>query len=656
MTARAGSLLAGYAVRLVLTLLLVAGLATVLAGRALADERILSFDSDVTINADGVLDVTETIRVTAEHAQIKRGIFRDFPLRFDDGTGTIRRVSFDVTGVTRDGQREDWFVERNDKIARLYIGNKDRFVSRGEHTYVISYKSDRQIRFFDAHDELFWNVTGNAWSFPIDKAGATVRLPAGGKINDVVFFTGPQGSTDRNARADVAADANSARFEATRPLGPREGLTVGVKFAKGLVAAPSREQELRWMMRDNLSIAVLAGCLLLLLGYYGFAWNLVGRDPPAGVIVPRWDAPEGISPALTNYIDRKGISGQGWDGIASAILSLAVKGHLRIDDVKGDTKLILQDRRPGGPLPTGERAILDSIKQNGGKVELSKAGGEKVKRLNSRFVSAMEKEHRKKFYVANWIWIAGGFLLSLICIVAIAATGGFSEDQIVSLLMVSVFGGFGLFIVLPLLRDFGSGLKGKFQTIFMGAGALFIIFNGAMKFLTGASSGGMYLAIAGVLALVMVNVVFFFLMGAPTPLGRRMMDGIEGMKTYISLAESDRLNLQGAPAMSPQHFETILPYAVALRLEKPWTQAFQTWLLSAAAAGAATAAYHYGPDWYSGRNFRADRFGETMEGVTKGLESSMAAAMPVPKSSSSGFSGSGGFSGGGGGGGGGGGW
>ena len=27
------------------------------------------------------------------------------------------------------------------------------------------------------HDELYWNVTGNAWKFPIDVATATVLLP-----------------------------------------------------------------------------------------------------------------------------------------------------------------------------------------------------------------------------------------------------------------------------------------------------------------------------------------------------------------------------------------------------------------------------------------------------------------------------------------------
>ncbi len=82
----------------------------------------------------------------------------------------------------------------------------------------------------------------------------------------------------------------------------------------------------------------------------------------------------------------------------------------------------------------------------------------------------------------------------------------------------------------------------------------------------------------GIGGIVLVNVLFFFLMGAPTPLGRRLMDGIEGLRLYLTVAERDRMNMQGAPTMSPQHFETLLPYAVALGVEKPWSRTFETWL------------------------------------------------------------------------------
>ncbi|ODN70945.1 DUF2207 family protein [Methylobrevis pamukkalensis] len=129
------------------------------------------------------------------------------------------------------------------------------------------------------------------------------------------------------------------------------------------------------------------------------------------------------------------------------------------------------------------------------------------------------------------------------------------------------------------------------------------------------------------------------------------MAEIEGLKLYISKAETARLNMAGAPEMSPQHFETLLPYAIALGEEKPWSQAMQAWLATAAAAGAAVT---YAPGWYGGRSFSGAGFGSAFSGLSSTMSSAFQSSVPAPRSSSSGFSGGG--SGGGGGGGGGGGW
>ena len=62
----------------------------------LAEERILSYDSDIDIRADGSLDVTERITVRAEGQQIRRGIYRDFPTRYKDRFGNRVVVDFEV--------------------------------------------------------------------------------------------------------------------------------------------------------------------------------------------------------------------------------------------------------------------------------------------------------------------------------------------------------------------------------------------------------------------------------------------------------------------------------------------------------------------------------------------------------------------------------
>ena len=114
----------------------------------------------------------------AEGNEIKRGIFRDFPLRFRDASGRNREVDFDVLSVTRDGQPESWFTKKpNTGVVRIYAGKEDVFVSRGDHTYVLRYKTGRQIRWIDGKPELNWNVTGNVWTFPILAASYRLTLP-----------------------------------------------------------------------------------------------------------------------------------------------------------------------------------------------------------------------------------------------------------------------------------------------------------------------------------------------------------------------------------------------------------------------------------------------------------------------------------------------
>ncbi len=302
-----------------------------LALPAQAAEEILNFNSRIEVAGDGNLRVTETIRVVAEGRAIRRGIFRDFPMVFETPEGREVQVSFDVRSVTRDGQSEDFHIEKASRSARLYIGNANRLIDKGVHTYTIMYDTDRQIRFFETHDELYWNVTGNFWDFPINVAQAEILLPDGVRAEDATWFTGAFGAKDKNASARFGSSRNSVSFSTTRPLAAREGMTIAVKMAKGSIARPSTSQEAAWYLRDNLSSIAAIGSFLVLLLYYFKAWQRVGRDPPAGVIVPRWDAPDGISPAQVHYIENKGLSGNG--ALSAALLNLAVKGYVKLEEL-----------------------------------------------------------------------------------------------------------------------------------------------------------------------------------------------------------------------------------------------------------------------------------------------------------------------------------
>jgi len=165
-----------------------------LASSATAEEAIRNFVSDVTVNADGSLDVRETIAVQVEGNQIRHGIIRDFPTTYTDRYGQRVEVGFSVTGISRDGNGETWSTSYVSNGVSIKIGNKDVFLDDGQHTYKITYHTTRQIGFFDKFDELYWNVTGNGWTFPIEHAQVLIRLPAGAQTGQYALYTGGSAS------------------------------------------------------------------------------------------------------------------------------------------------------------------------------------------------------------------------------------------------------------------------------------------------------------------------------------------------------------------------------------------------------------------------------------------------------------------------------
>lgn len=632
------------------------------AGPSLAAEIINSYVSDIVLEKNGMMSVSETITVNAEGNQIRRGIFRDFPLTQKNADGRTIRVDFDVVSVKRDGHDEPWRTETITNGVRIYAGSADVMLDYGRHQYVFTYRTGRQIRYFDDHDELYWNVTGNGWIFPILSVQANVTLPQGVNATDTAFFTGPQGSTEQNARASVSGSRVS--FATTEPLGTNEGLTIAIKMPKGSIDPPSGSEANRWWLSDNRDYLIGFGGLILVFVYYTRSWLKVGRDPQRGVVVPRWDAPDGISPALVNYIDNRGFSGQGWTALSATALNLAVRGFVVLEDLKNSI-IIRRTDKPvtGAKLEAGEASLLNAVGAKG-SLTIDKSNGERVKSVGEKFRFAIEREHRGKYYNSNAGYTIGGVVLSVVCLLALFVFGSLEPDTIVAMVVpivvtvfISVFvGGFA-----KSLRP-GKPLGSKIMAVVSIAIAVFVGFSMFATLLMSLLSSlmeihetPMLFAVGGI---VLLNILYVFIMGAPTPLGSKMMDGIDGLRQYLTLAEKDRMNMAGVPEMSPQHFEKLLPYAVALGVEKPWSRTFEIWLAAAAAGVAGAAAYQ--PGWYSG-NFGGGNFSDRIGGFSSSMASTIASTLPSPPpSSSSGFSssggGGGGFSGGGGGGGGGGGW
>jgi uncharacterized membrane protein YgcG len=386
-----------------------------LVAAAGAQERIVDFGADIAIGADGGLAVTETIVVRSEGQAIRRGILRDFPTEYRDRAGNAVRVPLDVVGVRRDGAAEDYAVESLDNGVRIRIGNRDVLLPRGEHTYAITYRTSRQLGFFAAHDELYWNVTGTGWTFAIDRATARVTLPRPVPAAQLTAegYTGPPGARGTDYAARVVD--GGAEYETTRPLAPREGLTIVLTFPKGVVAAPSSVQRARWFLSENVGVGVAIGGLLLVCAFLYRRWDRIGRDPKPGPLFPRYEPPGGMSPAAVRFVDRMSADGRCF---AAALLGLGARGYLTIDQRDDDFTLTRTGREVAfGP---GEKTMCDELFGGAGEVTIAKKYAPSVAAAQKRLHEALEAQYEGVLFRRNRVPLVLAGLASVGTVVAAA--------------------------------------------------------------------------------------------------------------------------------------------------------------------------------------------------------------------------------------------
>jgi hypothetical protein len=376
-------------------------------------EQILDFHSDITLLDDSSLQVTETITVIAAGRQIRHGIYRDFPTSYRDTLDNHYVVGFAMLSASRDGADEPFRVEDYSNGKRIYLGSANVMVPAGRHVYTITYTTNRQLGFFKDHDELFWNVTGLGWAFPVRQASATVHLPAGIPAEQVKLsgYTGVQGS--RQSWLTTSADGSRFQFVATRPLGSHEGLTILLMWPKGYIAEPTTSQKLDLFFRDNrLALLLVAGFLVLVL-YYSIAWSAVGRDPERGVIMPLYEPPSNFSPAGMRYLLRMGFDNKTF---AAAILDMAVRGFLTIEEQAGSYTLYATGKP--SVLPEDERMIAASLFDGRNEIWLHNENHRAIHDALKGLRQYLASTEQKTYFVTNSRYLIAPIIVSVVIAVS----------------------------------------------------------------------------------------------------------------------------------------------------------------------------------------------------------------------------------------------
>ncbi len=569
-------------------------------GKAYAQDdtgwTIESFKSDIRINSDTTVDVTETIIVDFD-GLAKHGIYRTIPVKYQTQYGNNLNIRLNLLSV-RDsgGDKLETKITKEGSNTKIRIGDPD-FTISGRNTYVITYKVSQVITTPGENAEFYWNVTGNDWPVPILSATANIYTPDGSLVN-TICFTGYFGSQAHNCSA--SKEGNTAIFS-TKNIEPQEGLTIALALNKSAFTFPSGSQKFLYFLMDNWLYLVPILVLIIMFRLY----MLKGRDKKfidifneelgeepvpflesLNAISTTISPPKGMSPGeVGTLIDERAHLRD----ITATVIDLARQGFIAVVEepkkgLFGKAKFVLtyNEKEESGLKPY-ELSILDMLFTE--KRDIPAV----LTKLHPKAYQSL-KEAEKNLYED-------------------LTMNGYFEgrpDEVRN-------------------KYLAVGIITIFAGIFLGGGLAPFIVSPASFFFAFIASG-------------LIIVAFSFFMPARTGKGRKVLAEIVGFKEVLNLG-SWRTKVYE----KHNFFEEVLPYAIAFGITEKFITAFKD-------------ADIKNLSWYKGTGSGIVYFNASLASINSGLGSGISASRPKGASSGGSGFGGGGFSGGGFGGGGGGSW
>lgn len=482
--------------------------------------RLENFETTLEVQQDGSLVVTE--RLQPRFVGSFNGVFRTIPVDYRTPQGFDYKLFVHLDAVTDESgnklrcqtSREGHYVKY-----KIWIPGAQDTVK----TVVLRYSVENAIRYFDDHDELYWNATGTEWPVPIDQASALIKLPQGaaGPNLRAAAYTGPYGATASEADIEVTGSHVSVRTR--HGLNFREGLTVVAGWDKGVVAQAGAIT-LAWrFLRANWML----GLPLVVFAFMFWLWSTRGKDPRLQEsVMVLYEPPEKLTPAeLGTLVDNK----PDLRDVTATLVDLAVRGYLRIEDKESKllfwkshdyTFRLLKGSSEWGELKEHERELLQAVFTNatasGTSVDLSDLENEFYRKLPEIREALFKELIARRYYTKS--------------------------PQSVK----------NTYILLGVLALLGAPIGLGFLAAWMGSSVL-----------TAVIAGGL----CGLIVLL-----FGLAMPARTVHGARIRNQVLGFEEFLSRAEKDHL---ARLVNSPQMFDKYLPYAMALGVEKKWARAFE---------------------------------------------------------------------------------
>ena len=614
-----------------IALLVVAAALLIAAAPAAADAGwvIERFASDIEVQRDGGLLVTEAIDVDFQLLSDRHGIFRDIPVRYQwDPDPTLVRVYQVSVQSVRDaaGRALKYEISQNGANLQIKIGDANKIVV-GKQTYRITYSVRGALNAFLDHDELFWNVNGGDWPVATQLVTATVHS-AFDAFTTVTCFEGPLGS---KKACQSSVSSQRAAFSATTALPAGQQLTVVTAMRKGAVTIPAPFLERR--ERDvgeffDFTPSTEGAALLVMLGGLGLVvwrWWTAGRDErERQTIVAEYEPPDKLRPAQVGLLIDESADTK---DVTATIVDLAVRGYLTITELPmiGIVKFLggkdwsltrTADKADQAALQPYERTIYDGLFGRAALDDRATKLVALIQQFNARVGAApayLEALKAKPTDVVKLSELKEHFYTTLS-----QAQRELYADSVA--------------------RKWFPADPQRVRQIYAALGCVAIVVAIASVFVLGSILGAGLVGLAAVVPAIA-------LLGIAPRMPRKTSTGAEllrrtlGFRHYMEIAETERQRF----AERENIFSEYLPYAIVFGSVEKWARAFKDIDVTKQTAS-----------WYTGSTlgaFSASDLSNNLSSFSNQVSSTIASTP-----GGSGGSGFGGGSGGGGGGGGGGSW
>jgi len=478
---------------------------------------IKDYQVNLKVGKGGNLQVSE--RITVDFTGEKRhGIYRDIPLTFRDPIGRKHQIKIKDISVYDDmaHPRTVKTFHRGNWL-RVRIGKANKLVT-GTQTYVMDYQVKYAIYRLRDYDELYWNVIGQGWAVPIQKAGAVLELPFSGQPLQVTCYTGGYGSRSRDCKFKIQGSRIS--FITTRPLLPHQGLTIGVDWPQGLVKAAAGPHfwETSWFW------AILY--LVALFGLFFWLWWSRGRDIGGrGVIQVQYHPPENMTPLEAGCLIDERMDVR---DVVAEIVDLARRGHLTIEEVEEEGLFFMKKRDYIFRREEGGENLHDSPYDIDILSALFPLGNiQRLSGLKKKFYSHLPNIEKSVFSLLK-------------------RKGYFIHNPAT---IRNTYRSVG--VVIAMLTVFGTSFLGRF----LGMPPL-------------------PLTVAG-LGTAAILLGFGQIMPRKTAKGRLTWEHLKGYEEFISRVERPVIEKLFTPEEIPKVFEETLPFAISFGEAEKWAVSFE---------------------------------------------------------------------------------